>query len=167
MKISFDRLPDDARLWVFATSRALTALERDELFAEVDGFLEHWTAHGAPVVASRDWRDDRFLLIGVDERATGLSGCSIDALIRSLATLEHRIGAAVVGTPPIWYREGREITTASREGFETLATDGSVGPDTTVFDNTLASVGELRAGRFEIPARESWHGVAFFQESGT
>jgi uncharacterized protein YbjQ (UPF0145 family) len=89
MKISFDRLPDDARLWVFATSRALTALERDELFAEVDGCREHWTAHGAPVVASRDWRDDRFLLIGVDERATGLSGCSIDALIRSLATLEQ------------------------------------------------------------------------------
>ncbi|MDX1388837.1 MAG: hypothetical protein R3344_06580 [Acidobacteriota bacterium] len=152
---------------MFAAESPLDAAGRDALLAEVDRFLAQWAAHGAPVVAGREWRDDRFLLIGVDERATGLSGCSIDALVRSLRALQSRVGAAIVDAPPVWYRGPRGIETISRDTFESLADRGSVGPDTIVFDNTLASVGELRAGRFELPASETWHGAAFFRENST
>ena len=37
-----------------------------------------------------------------------------------------------------------------------------VGPDTTVFNNTLTSLGDVRAGRWEVPASDSWHARAFF-----
>jgi len=166
-QVPFASVPDDARLWVFAAAHPLDAPGRAVLLGEVDRFLAQWTAHGTPVVAGREWRDDRFLLIGVDERSTGLSGCSIDALVRSLRALEHRIGAPMVDAPPVWYRSPSGIEAVTRDAFESLAAQGEVGPETIVFDNTLASVGELRAGRFELPAREAWHGRAFFQGSGT
>ena len=50
----------------------------------------------------------------------------------------------------------------SRSEFRQAARDGTVTPDTLVFDTTLTSLADLRAGRFERPARESWHGTAFF-----
>jgi len=164
-QIPFESLPDDARLWVFAAAHPLDSAGSAALLGEVDRFLSQWAAHSSPVVAGRQLRHDRFLLIGVDERATGLSGCSIDALVRSLRALESRIGAALVDAPPVWYRGSGGIETVTRDAFESLAAQGSVGPATIVFDNTLASVGELRAGRFELPASQTWHGKAFFQES--
>ena len=82
---AFDRLPDDARLWVFAASRDLTTDEAGALLGHVDGFLERWAAHGTPVVGARELRHGRFLLVAADERATGVSGCSIDSLFHSLA----------------------------------------------------------------------------------
>jgi len=166
-QVPFSALPDDARLWAFAAATPLDPAGREALLGEVDAFLDRWVAHGAPVVAGREWRDDRFLLIGVDEKATGLSGCSIDALVRSLKAFESRVGAAIVDAPPVWYRAPDGIETVSREEFETLAAQGTVSDRTIVFDNTLGVVGDLRAGRFELPARETWHGVAFFQGSRT
>jgi hypothetical protein len=38
---------------------------------------------------------------------------------------------------------------------------GEVGEDTVVFNNTIATVGELLAGKWEVPLRESWHAQAF------
>jgi hypothetical protein len=36
-----------------------------------------------------------------------------------------------------------------------------VGEDTVVFDNTVATVGDLRAGKWERPFRDAWHAKAF------
>ena len=48
-----------------------------------------------------------------------------------------------------------------RGAFRAMALAGEVGPDTTVFDNTVTRVRQLRAGEWERPLRDSWHGRAF------
>ena len=42
----------------------------------VDAFLDQWNAHGSALTCAREWRDDRFLAIGVDQSTAGASGCS-------------------------------------------------------------------------------------------
>ena len=63
---------------------------------------------------------------------------------------------------PILFRLGDAIERVSRVQFAALAGVGDVSPETHVFDNTLTNVGAVRDGRWEIPAREAWHGRAFF-----
>ncbi len=161
-RIDFDRLPDDARLWIFAADRDLTAVEQDRLLAEVDAFISQWTAHGLPLQAARDMRYRRFLFIGVDERAAGVSGCSVDALVRQMKGLEQELGVELVNHGPILFRLNETIDRVTRERFAELAVMGTVTPETTVFDNTLRRVGELRSGRWETRAGNAWHGRAFF-----
>ena len=48
-----------------------------------------------------------------------------------------------------------------RPDFRRLAQAGEVGEETVVFDNTIGSVGDVRAGRWERPFRESWHARSF------
>src|SRR3954452_3351513 len=86
--VSFDSLPDASRVWVFGSDRALSGADADRLLAEVDRFLGHWKAHGAPLTCARDWREERLLTIGVDTTVESASGCSIDGLFRVLQTLE-------------------------------------------------------------------------------
>ena len=156
----FPGLPDSARLWSFGVSRPLQPEEKEHLLGAVDRFLEGWKAHGHPLAAARVWRHDRFLLVGVDERITPPSGCSIDALIRSLRGVEAELAVEIVGSAPMWYRTegpGGEVRRVSRAEFRSLAQEGVVSPETIVFDPSLTRVGDLRAGKWEIPASESWH----------
>jgi hypothetical protein len=159
--VPFDELPGDSRLWVFAAERPLSSAEAESLLAVVDQFLAHWKAHGVPLTAARDWRYDRFLLVGVDEAAAGASGCSIDAMVKQLQQLESAIGASLLDHGPVLFRRGNAIERLPRPEFAALARAGAVSPETVVFNNTLTRVGDVREGKWETPARASWHARAF------
>lgn len=159
----FADLPDHARLWVFAAARPLEPAERDDLLRRVEAFQAGWAAHGTPLTSGRDLRYARFLLVAVDERAAGVSGCSIDALTSTLRTWEREHGVALLDNAPVLYRDGDTIRRLSRPAFQALADDGTVTPETVVFDNTVQDVGAVRAGHWETPARAAWHGRVFFQ----
>jgi hypothetical protein len=161
-RIAFDRLPPDARLWIFAAERPLSPDERRRVLDETDAFIDQWMAHGTPLTAGRDVRHNQFVLVGVDERAAGVSGCSIDALVRRMQQLETVLGVELVNNTPVLYREGDAVVRVPRDRFAELAASGTVGPNTRVFDNTLTRVGDLLAGKWEVKAADAWHARAFF-----
>ncbi len=161
-RVEFATLPDHARVWVFAGERTLAPAEREALVAAVTAFLDNWVAHGRPLTCGYDLRHDRFLLVAADERAAGVSGCSIDALTRQLRELERRFEIALLDNGPVHYRDGDGVARASRPEFGALADAGTVTPDTVVFDNTVPTLGDVREGRWEAAARRTWHGRAFF-----
>ncbi len=162
-RIAFEDLPDHGRIWIFPADRALAEAEARVLLDEVDRFLDGWAAHGVPLRCARTLRHDRFLIVGVDEDAEAPSGCSIDALMNSLAAMGAAMDVELLDHAPVWYRDGEEIRCVSRRTFRALAEAGEVGPETRVFDPTLTRLKELRGGALERPARESWHGRAFFR----
>jgi hypothetical protein len=106
---------------------------------------------------------DRFVVIGVDESAVGLSGCSIDSMVRNLQDFERITGLDFPGTASqVFYRDGTGvIQCVDRPGFANLAKQGTVDEHTIVFNNVISSVGEFRAGRWEVPVSDSWHMQAF------
>lgn len=160
--VRFSHIPDDARLWIFAAADPLRAEQLDALAERTETFLAEWHAHQHPVVGASELRYDRFLLVAADEAATGVSGCSIDSLFRVLKQGESELGTSMLDNSLIWFRDGAgTIRTASRPDFRQLATAGAVTGDTVVFDNTVSTVGALRSGRWEGPARDSWHGRVF------
>lgn len=154
--IPFADLPDDARLWIFAARAPLDDVDEPRLLAAVDAFLKTWKAHDRPLTCAREFRDEHFLAIGVDERASDASGCSIDGLFRVLQGIEEGIGTSMVGGGLVYFRAaGGMVLSCSRHQFELMAIEGEVTGDTTVFDTTLTTVGDYRT-RFEPRARDSW-----------
>ena len=163
-RIPFERLPDDSRLWVFGAERGLSEPERTALLAEVDRFLDDWRAHGTPLTAARELRDDRFLLVAVDQASVPPSGCSIDALVNVLKGLEGRLHVGLVEHAAVHYRDrAGALRRVDRAGFKRLVEAGEVDGDTPVIDTTLTRLAALRAGELERPARATWHGKAFLR----
>jgi hypothetical protein len=155
--VTFETLPAEARLWVFAAAAPVTGTAADALLTMVDTHLRAWRAHGAPLVCARDWRDDRFLAVAVDEAATGASGCSIDALFHALRDMEAQIGNSLVAGGQLYWRDASGVVQVSdRPSFRAQASSGGVNVHTPVFDTTVATVGAWRSA-FELPAAESWH----------
>ena len=161
-RVGFDVLPEDARVWIFSAERELSAVEQERVLADVDRFIDQWGAHRVPLGAGRELQYGQFLFVAVDQRTAGPSGCSIDALVRQMKELEHELDVELVNHAPVLFRRGTHVERVSREDFSELIADGHVNLATTVFNNTLQVLGDVRAGRWEVPASESWHGQAFF-----
>lgn len=154
--------PGSSRIWIFGADRRLGRTETRGLLFAVDDFLRGWAAHGEPLRAARSWRYGRFLIIAVDADAVPPSGCSIDALTGVLRELERDLAARFLGSEPVWYRDDAgAVRRASRAEFRRLARAGEVTSRTVVFDNSITELGELRGGRWEGPASQSWHAVFF------
>jgi hypothetical protein len=103
--VPFASLPDDARVWVFAAMAPLDEVDEPRLLAAVDGYLLTWKAHGAALTCAREFREEYFLAVGVDESATGASGCSVDGLFRVLQKMEDGIGTSMVGGGNVYFRD--------------------------------------------------------------
>lgn len=161
-----EALPDEARVWVFGASRPLEEEDVALLERRLPPFLAGWTAHRADLRAAWDLRERRFLVVAVDESGAAASGCSIDALMNELGELERDLETSLLDTTPIWYRraDGR-IDAVPRQDFRRRAREGEVTERTAVFDPTLSTLEELRAGGLERPAGRSWH-ARLLPESG-
>ena len=154
--VPFEALPDSARVWVFGSDKPLSDEGTKALLEGVDRHLADWKAHGAPLTVSREWRDGRFLVVGVDQSTAGATGCSIDGLFRVLQQLEREVGASLVGGGRIFYRDDHAaVQSASRDEVSQLASTGVVTKDTVVFDTSLTDLGTFRAC-FERRAKDSW-----------
>jgi hypothetical protein len=155
--VKIEEMPDDARTWVFGSDRTLDTRASNTLLKEVDLFLPHWKAHGAPLTVGKDLKYGRFLTVAVDQSTAGASGCSIDGLFRALKAVEAALGASLVTSGLIYFRDKKgAIQSVDREQFTALGRQGKIGRETPVFDPTVTTLGEWRA-RFELKAGESWH----------
>jgi hypothetical protein len=160
--VEFSALPTGSRVWVFASDRPLAGADAAVLLAEVDRFLAQWKAHGAPLRSARDWRDDRFLVIGVDPTAEQASGCSIDGLFRGLRELEQSLNTQLVGGGRVFYRDATGgPRTASRKEVASV-----IAPDTEIYDTSVIDAGSYRTA-FLKKASESWVASLLPQASQT
>ncbi len=154
--VAFDTLPDASRIWTFGTDRALGEEETEALLKGVDEHLVDWRAHGAPLTVGRQFRDERILVVAVDQSTAGATGCSIDGLFRVLQRLESTLGVSLVGGGRVFYRDGHgKVQSTTREQLPSLSQSGAITKDTVVFDTTVTDLGQWRTG-FEKRAKESW-----------
>jgi hypothetical protein len=155
--VPFEDLPDSSRAWVFGSDRTLDEAKSTILMTEVDRFLHQWKAHGSELTVGRSWKCGRFLTVAVDQSAAGASGCSIDGLFRALKSLEPKLGASMVTSGLIFYRDANgQVQSVDRDEFAALGAAGKIGAHTHVFDPTVTSLLEWRA-RFELDLNDSWH----------
>lgn len=153
-RTDFADLPDRARVWVFAADKPV--VDPAPLLQAVDAHLSQWAAHGVPLLCARDWREDRFLAIAVDEAATGASGCSIDGLFRTISRVQQAVGADLLASGRVaWRDQHGEIHVSTQGEFAAGVTAGEVTKDTPVFETLIETVGGWRE-EFEKPAGESW-----------
>ena len=156
-RVNFDDLPDSSRVWVYGADRDLAPDKADKLLAKTDEFLEGWAAHGNPLHSAREWTDDRFLTVAVDQEQEGASGCSIDGLFRTLKAMQAELGAEMVTSGLVYFRDTNgKVQAVTRDEFTKLAVLGEITDETEVFDLSVTTLGEWR-GRFRSRAVDSWH----------
>ena len=160
MYIDFDKITDDARLWVYQADRPITEAEVQAIEAALKPSLGGWAAHGEPLLAAAKVVENRFVVVAVDEGHHLPSGCSIDASVRFLqeigSTLSQR-GAAIdfFDRAAAFVGADEAVQTLALPVIKSAVADQVLTPETTVFNTLVKTKAEFQTN-WRVPASATW-----------
>lgn len=155
MKVDFNLLPDYARVWIYQAGRPFTPEEK-RIIEELSGrFLTEWTAHGNELKAGSSIRHDRFLILAVNEKANGVSGCSIDASVHFIRSLEAQLNISLTDRSKIAWMADQEVKLTDLKNLKDEIANERITKDTLIFNNLVQTKGALK-NQWLIPAGDSW-----------
>lgn len=156
MLTEFNNLPEDSRVWVYQANRKLSDAEVSEIHQLTEEFLTQWTAHGAALEAAVEIRYNRFIVIGINQSNVSASGCSIDASVHFIQSLEEQFNVDLLDKMNVTFYSGEYIAHKTLSEFREMAKSKAVNKNTVVFNN-LVNTKEEYLENWEVPAHESWH----------
>ncbi len=156
MLTEFKDLPGHSRIWVYQSNRSFTDAEQEEIEEALSNFLQQWTAHGSDLHAGFEIKYKRFIIVGLDQSNASASGCSIDASVHFIQTLEQKYDVTLMDRMNVSFKQGDYIAYKPLKDFKRMAKEKAVSKNTIVFNNLVASKLEYLEN-WEVPASESWH----------
>lgn len=151
-----DTIGPHARVWIYQSDRELTELESDELNAAARDFTTEWQAHGTNLIADHALYFNRFLALFVDESQHNASGCSIDASVRFIQSMEKKFGINLLGRTQVAYIENDQVKTMEMNELDSFSKSGKIDTQTLVFNNLVATKSQMETSWIG-PLSESWH----------
>jgi len=152
----FNDLPDDSRLWIYQSNRKLSNEELAIIEPKIIEFLKQWTAHGKELDAGYEIKYNRFIVLGLNKENASASGCSIDASVNFIQSLEKEFGIDLMDKMNVTYYNGDFIAHKSLSDFKKMAKAKSVSKNTVVFNNLVNTKIDY-IENWEVPAKDSWH----------
>ena len=160
MQIPFSELPSNARVWIYQSDRVFTKEELAKIEALTHIFLTHWTAHGSELKAGVSFRYDRFIILGLNDSIQSASGCSIDASVRFIQSIEEEFNVILLDKMNVTYRNKEQIQYIPLKEFRKMAKKKQISSSAIVFNNLVIDKGEYET-QWEVPAASSWHSRYF------
>lgn len=156
MLTDFKNLPDDSRIWIYQANRKLSDDEVAQIEKLTEEFLTKWTAHGADLEAGVEIKYNRFIIIGLNQANASASGCSIDASVHFIQSLEEKFHVDLLDKMNVTFYSGKYIAYKPLDEFRKMAKNRSVSKNTIVFNNLVNTKAEYLEN-WEVPAAASWH----------
>lgn len=138
MLVDIENLPPSTRVWVYQADKDLDAGQQHIISKDLTDFCARWEAHGQGLASNFEIRNQRFVLLYVNEAARAASGCSIDGSVRVMKTLQQQLSIDFFDRTQVPFLLNEKIETISISTLKNAFADGSVSAHTTTF-NTLAT----------------------------
>lgn len=156
MLTDFKNLPDDSRIWIYQANRKLSDDEVAQITDLTKNFLTQWTAHGTDLEAGVEIKYNRFIILGLNQANASASGCSIDASVHFIQSLQEKFDVDLLDKMNVTFYSGEYIAYKPLADFRKMAKEKSVSKNTVVFNNLVNTKAEYLEN-WEVPAYESWH----------
>ncbi len=156
MLVPFDSLSDEARIWVYQSSKAFSAAEEVIISERLSAFVGTWKRHGQDLRASFQILKQHFIVLAVEESYNPVSGCAIDASVNTIKELEKLLHVDLTNKMNVSFKDGDNINIVSLGDFQKYASEKKITGDTVVFNNMVAKKIDLESN-WEINAKNSWH----------
>ncbi|MBL7849247.1 MAG: hypothetical protein JNL40_17395 [Cyclobacteriaceae bacterium] len=155
MYIPFNDMPGSARLWIYQADRPFTVPERASIENDLVHLCETWKAHDVPLKTSFRIEYSQFVVLAVDERDAGASGCSIDSSVRWLKGLQQRLGIDFFNRQQVAFLADEGIALHPMGQLKTLFENGVLNARSVAFNNALTTKADWEQA-WKVAAAETW-----------
>lgn len=147
--------PPESKAWIFLSPRLFNDNELALINTELEGFVKSWESHGTPLKGYYEIIDNRFILLTVDESNQIATGCSIDKSVSIIKKLESLLNLNLTDRGLVAWENNSNLETASFSNIKPLVENGTLKPETIIYNNAISTFGEL-SNNWKIAAKDSW-----------
>lgn len=155
MLIHYKELSEEAKVWVYPSSRKFYPQELDELTKKLTNFVANWKKEDENFKASYQFLHNRFIIFLTEENAK-LTNVDIDQQVAFILQLQQEYDIELLDKMNVCFKQGEFIQYKTVKEFKTLLKSKSVNNKTVVFDNLIQTKFELE-NYWELPITESWY----------
>ena len=132
MLVNFNILPDNSRIWIYASEYALTKKQKDYILSSINFHLTSWESHKSTLTAGVKILENHFIIVALDENLNYASGCSIDSLHEIIQKIERKLSISLMNRLNVFCKVNKRI-----ECIPSFRLIDRVNKDTLFFDLTV------------------------------
>jgi hypothetical protein len=149
------QLPDSTRVWIYQANRTITLQEAEVIKSTLSEFCQQWAAHGQPMESNFEIRENRFVILLVNEENNAASGCSIDGSVRVMKDLQQQLDIDFFDRTKIPFLVNNQIETFPTAKLKVAFVDGLLNDQSITFNTLAATKAELERN-WKLSVEKSW-----------
>jgi len=155
--VDFNKIPEQAKVWVFPSSRKFYPQEIDGLQKKIENFLNEWEDQKISLTCAYKLAYGRFIILAMDTAEISLSLTAHETLTTFIQKLEKQHKLILLDRMNVCYKQGEFVQYKDLKEFKTLIKNKAVSKKTVVFNNMINLKVELNYD-WEINIMDSWLG---------
>lgn len=154
MFVDSKELSEEARVWVYPSSRKFYSQEIDDLKSKLKEFANNWIEDEEALV-SCELIHDRFVVFYVEENIT-ITNAYLNEKVAFIIQLQETYEIELLDKMNVCFKQGEFIQYKDVKAFKKLLKNRAVSSKAIVFDNLVQTKYELK-NYWEVPITESWY----------
>jgi hypothetical protein len=156
MLIDYEAISDDAKVWIYPSSRKFYATEIEEVEQKVKSFVTNWKDGDENFKASYQILHNRFIVLIADDEDTVLQNTDIDASVSFILQLQEKYNVQLLDKMNVCFKQGEFVQYKELKDFKKLVKNKAVTSKTIIFDNLITNNHDFK-NFWEITIEESWY----------
>jgi len=156
MFVDYSEITEEAKVWVYPSSRKFYPNEIDGIENKVKTFLENWKSDDKNFKTSYKFLYNRFIVLFADIENTTLTNSDVDASVSFILSLQQEYEVELLDKMNACFKQGEYVQYKELKDFKKLLKNKAVTGKSIIFDNLITTKVDFD-NNWEIPLEESWY----------
>ena len=152
----FTLLSEQAKVWIYPSSRKFYPQEVEEIEAKIKSFVTNWYPKDESFLCSYQFLYNRFIIISVEEMDSSITNQDMDLLVCFLMDLQNTYEVQLLDRMNVCFKQGKYIQYKELKEFKKLVKNKAVSKKTVLFDNLITTKFDFK-NYWEVPIEDSWY----------
>lgn len=156
MFVDYSEISDDAKVWIYPSSRKFYNTEIEALESSIKSFVENWQKEDENFKASYQFLYNRFIVLVVEYSETAISNAVIDASVSFVLELQETYNVELLDKMNVCFKQGEFVQYKELKDFKKLLKNKALTGKSIIFDNLVNNNYDFK-NFWEMPIEDSWY----------
>ena len=156
MFVDYSIITEDAKVWVYPSSRKFYPNEIEGIENKVKTFIESWKTDDENFKASYKFLYNRFIVFFADDENSSLTNADIDTSVSFILSLQQEYDVELLDRMNVCFKQGEFVQYKELKDFKKLLRNKALTAKSIIFDNLITTKVDFDHN-WEIPIEESWY----------
>jgi hypothetical protein len=156
MFVDYEAIADDAKVWIYPSSRKFYKTEIETVENAVKTFVEEWKKEDENFKASYKFLYNRFIILVADDSTSPLTNTDIDASVSFILQLQEQYDIQLLDKMNVCFKQGEFVQYKDLKDFKKLLKNKAITEKSIVFDNLITNNNDFK-NFWEVTIEDSWY----------